>query len=320
MDTLATMVDAALAIEKLRVASEVRQTHIFLNGVKLLLEKGKITKKEAEELKGTWAKKRTYPIELKQYLSDSETDELHSRQIDLENYVDGRVAVLIKEHPAYHWFSRVKGVGRENIGKVVGKIRVKLDPEHPPRSKDKPNWADTISALWKFTGWAPVDGHSMKRVKGEKLEYNSQLRSMCWRLASSLKRAGGCFYEYYSEQKEIYRQRFLDKGYKVLPTPAGRWVCANCGQSWVKKGDIVPCCDNQNIVKKLKEEPPGVIWLGHLDMLAMRKMIKLFLACLWLVWRESEGLPVSSPYAIGELGHTHFIDPWEMVDKAKRKE
>jgi len=265
--TLNHMVDAAVAVEKLRVASEVRQTHLAL-----------------------------------QNKQDPENDELHRRLKDLEEYVDGRVADLIKAHPAYPWFSRVRGVGGENIGKVVAPINIER--------------AKTISGLWKFAGFSVEDGSAPRRVKGGgKLLYNSQLRSMCWRLASSLKRARGKFYEYYSKEKGKYTERFENQGYKILATPSGRWVCSNCGASWGKQRDITPCCDKQQIEKKLRQEPPGVIWVGHLDAMAVRKMIKLFLACLWLVWREAEGLPTRSPYAIEKQGHSTLISPWEMIDK-----
>lgn len=265
--SLVAWVDAALIIEKLRVASEVRQTHLSLQGKQ-----------------------------------DPETDELRRRLKDLEDFVDDRVAYLIQSHPAYYWFHRIKGIGRENIGKVVAPIDIER--------------ANTISSLWKFAGFAPTeDGKAMKRVKGQKLEYNSQLRSMCWRLASSLKRAKGKFYEYYIGEKDKYTERFLNQGYKILPTSKGKWICSNCGASWEKKRDITPCCDNPVIEKKLREEPPRVIWLGHLDMMALRKMIKLFLACLWLVWREAEGLPLTKPYAIDILKHSSLIDPWGMVDR-----
>jgi len=304
LTTLTTLVDAALAIEKLRVASEVRQTHLFLNGLKALEEERIITTEQVVTYKRNWKKNRsTEGIPQEHRLHDAETDELVRRQKDLEDFVDGRVAYLIQGHPAYFWFSRILGVGKENIGKVVGPIDIEK--------------AKTISGLWKFAGFAPdEEGKAMRRVKGGgKLEYNSQLRSMCWRLATSLTMANGKFYEYYIKEKGKYTERFENQGYKILPTPPGKWACLNCGESWAKKRDITPCCDNQQIEKKLREEPPGVIWLGHLDAMAVRKMIKLFLACLWLVWREAEGLPVTKPYAIDRLGHNSLIEPWEMVDR-----
>jgi hypothetical protein len=53
--------------------------------------------------------------------------------------------------------------------------------------------------------------------------------------------------------------------------------------------------------------------------MALRKMVKLFLACLWLEWRKAEGLPLTKPYAIEQLGHDSFISPEEMCDRESRE-
>lgn len=240
--SIPTLVDAALIIEKLRVASEVRQSHLARQGKK-----------------------------------DIETDDLHQRLLDLESYVDDRVAALLKAHPAYPWFSRVKGVGKENIGKVIGLIDIEK--------------ADTISSLWKFAGFAPVNGKAEKRQKGVKLHYNAQLRSMCWRLASSLLRTKGKFYEYYLKEKDKYQQRFQGEGKHIVPAT----------QLPKEEGK--------------KYEPADMIAEGHVHNMALRKMIKLFLALLWLSWREAEGLPTRNPYPVEYLGHKHPITPEEMCDK-----
>ena len=246
MDTLSMLVDAVLAIEKQRVASEVRQSHLAKRGER-----------------------------------DPETDELHRRTKELEDYLDGKVAGLIKGHPAYPWFSLVKGIGKENIGKVIGQIEI-----------DK---APTISALWKFAGFAVENGLAPKRTKGKKLSYNSRLRSMCWRVATSLLRAQGKFYDYYLPQKDGYVQRHVNQGLTIVPTTS------------------LPLIEGKRV------ETEGLISEGHVHNQAMRKMIKLFLSCLWLVWREAEGLPVTKPYAIDKLGHDSFIDPWSMTDKPERR-
>jgi len=278
---LPTLVDATLAIEKLRVAAEVGQTHLALRGK-----------------------------------HDPERDELHRRLRDLEDFVDGRVASLIQGHPAYPWFSRVKGIGRENIGKVVGLVDI--------------TQAEHISSLWKFAGFAPdKSGKAMKRVKGGgKLEYNSQLRSMCWRLGSAILKAGlrqqcaNCMHfigqekikkndgkcncgssdfktvattkysTYYLKEKEKYYQRYENQGVKIVPAT-----------SLPKDKD------------GKRYEPEGMISEGHVHNQAMRKMIKLFLGHLWIVWREAEGLPVTKPYVVDRLGHNSYIDPGELTDR-----
>ncbi len=240
--SLPALVDAALTIEKLRVSSEVRQSHLARHNE-----------------------------------HDPETDELHRRIRSLEDYVDARVATLLKAHPAYPWFSRVKGVGGENIGKVVGLVDIEV--------------ATTPSALWKFAGYAPVDGKAEKRQKGAKLHYNSQLRSMSWRLANSLLRARGKFYDYYLAEKDKYQQRFHNEGKQIIPATQ------------------LPKDNGKRF------EPSDLISEGHVHNMALRKMIKLFLALLWLTWREAEGLPTPTPYPVEYLGHSHVITPEEMCDR-----
>ena len=44
---------------------------------------------------------------------------------------------------------------------------------------------------------------------------------------------------------------------------------------------------------------------------ALQRTIKLWLSHLWDTWRRAEGLPVSEPYAISQLGHDGYISPQE---------
>jgi len=242
MKSIDMLVDAGLKTEKLRVATQVRRTHLGLRG-----------------------------------REDKLTDELLDRVGDLEKWIDDTIAELIQAHPAYPWFSRVRGVGRENIAKVIGQIDIEK--------------ADTISALWKFCGYSVDNGYAPKRIKGDTLHYNSNLRSMCWRLGSSLLRAKGRFYEYYLVEKDKYVQRYQGQGMSIVPATS------------------LPKVNGK------KQETDTIISEGHVHNRALRKMIKLFLACLWLIWRQVEGLPVTKPYVIDKLGHDGFIDPWKMVDK-----
>lgn len=50
---------------------------------------------------------------------------------------------------------------------------------------------------------------------------------------------------------------------------------------------------------------------AHIDRRARRKIEKIFLQHLWLVWRASEGLPVTDPYVHDILGHNHIVTPEE---------
>lgn len=44
---------------------------------------------------------------------------------------------------------------------------------------------------------------------------------------------------------------------------------------------------------------------SHIDAMAKRKTIKEFLKDLWMVWRQSEGLPITPPYDEAKLGIKH---------------
>jgi hypothetical protein len=52
----------------------------------------------------------------------------------------------------------------------------------------------------------------------------------------------------------------------------------------------------------------------HIERRTKRKVGKVFLGCLWLRWRELEGLPVTDPYPIAKLGHTSLIRPEEWAE------
>lgn len=242
------LVNSMLAIEKRRVATQVRLSHLEAQGKK-----------------------------------DPESMELLKRLTDLEAYMDGRIAGLIEQHPVWPWASQVKGVGRENLAKIVGLVDI--------------NKADTVSSLWQFAGYGLNNGKAPKREAGQKLAYNATLRSMCWRLAGSLMKVGGSFYDYYLKEKEKYAARFRKEGRKIvasakLPSKNGK-----------------------------RYEPEGMISEGHVHNMALRKMIKLFLACLWVSWREGLGLPTRPPYPIEKLGHDakHLIRPEDMVDRERKE-
>lgn len=54
---------------------------------------------------------------------------------------------------------------------------------------------------------------------------------------------------------------------------------------------------------------------------ALRKVVKLWVACLWAVWRKSEGLEVPDPYPIAYLQHTDTItaEEWVKYNLAHKK-
>lgn len=287
-ESLPFMVAVMMRVEKLRVSTQVRRSHLLRRGV-----------------------------------IDPQTDRVWGTLMGMEMWLDRDISALVEDHPAYPWFSRVKGVGTENIAKVIGLIDIERCPH--------------VSSLWQFAGygkdaicikcksviskpagkesdlevrrtWCPkckehkdvndtsqVFKETQRKRANEKLTYNSQLRTMCWRLGGSLMKAKGRYYTYYMEEKGKYIEKYTNQGYKIVPAAQ------------------LPTEKKEG--RSVKVEKDGYISEGHIHAMALRKMIKLFLSHLWTTWRANMGLPVGQPYVHEKLGHTHYCDPEEFAEK-----
>jgi len=267
-----------------------------------------------------------------------------------EAFADERLAALIVDHPTWPWASRILGVGKENYPKVVGSIEkfaryydignpmippyVNRDPQHYLKVEagkvvEKEGiWVEgierlaTVSKLYKYRGVNvdPETGETPKRRAGHKLSFNAELKMAHYRLDTSLLRATGIWY--YGGKEDGcspgylgYRDRITErkeaKGVKIVSTPTER-MCLNCNIEVKAKKTLY--CPNCGEKLTLKNEPPGYLFMGHLHMMALREMSKDFDICMWLVWREALGLPVTQAYKVVKLDHKP-IDPWKMVDR-----
>lgn len=133
-----------------------------------------------------------------------------------------------------------------------------------------PHEAKHASSFWKYAGLHVENGHAVKRKKNEKLDWNPRAKVLMWKVADSFIKQRTTFYrDIYDQAKDKYTKRFLGNG------KCERY--AEC-MSKLKKAKV-PSCKN------------------HMHYMAMRPMVKRFLADFWAAWRSLEGLPVSKPYA-----------------------
>lgn len=137
---------------------------------------------------------------------------------------------------------------------------------------------ENVSQLWRFAGGAVFNGQAERGQKGEKLHYNKRLKSICYLIVTQFLKAQTPLYcDLYYQYKEELRVKFPEK-IKVN----GAW----------KYND------------------------GHLHNMAIRKVGKIFLQHLWLVWRTAEGFPTTRPYIHDIGGHSKLIPPpnWPLKD------
>jgi hypothetical protein len=191
----------------------------------------------------------------------------------IEKRAFGEMGQELISHPAWPWLRRVKGIGPTLAAKLLCDIDIEL--------------ARHVSSLWKFCGLAPKNGRAMRKVKGEKLQYNQKLRNVCYLIGTQFlmtKRLSrpSPYLAIYDRWKIYYHEN-------------------RKGEAWQKSSG---------------EEDWRPL---RIDLAARRKMVNIFLSHLWLTWREAVQLPTSKPYAIGVLGHETYYEPWDFVEKEDTK-
>lgn len=142
----------------------------------------------------------------------------------------------------------------------------------------------TVSKLWRFCGWAVIDGQVDRCQKGETAPYNRKLKAICWNIVKG----------FIIQQTPVYADAYYDEKERQRRLHP-ETLCRECQIPWDQ-------CQQKRSHHKIFND-------GHLHNRAIRKVAKLFLQHLWLVWRSYEGLPVTKPYIHAIGGHDHYIPP-----------
>ena len=140
---------------------------------------------------------------------------------------------------------------------------------------------DTVSKYWAWWGLHTVDGKAPKRVSGKNINWNPKMRTLSWKIGKQ-----------FVMQGERYRMHY-DK---------------NKLQQTAIRMPLGVCPEYEKCLKKMRKRPKPAC-LGHIDAMARRYSVKMFVSHLWQRWRELEGLPVREPYALEHLGHTTKEEP-----------
>jgi hypothetical protein len=114
----------------------------------------------------------------------------------LEEEAEGEICELVKEWPIVQQMYQVRGIGLTLAAKVVAMVDIEK--------------ADTVSALWRYAGYAVIDGQREYPKKGEKLAYNKRLKCTLYLVGTSFLRSGSPYRKIYDKAKERYSQTKID--------------------------------------------------------------------------------------------------------------
>ena len=207
----------------------------------------------------------------------------------IEKAVLKHVKPLLREYRIYtDWLIKVRGIGPVLAAGFISGIKT-------------PARFENISKLWRYCGYAVIDGETESRKRGDKLSYSPFLKTMGWKAGESFVKIRGFYREAYEQFRSDEERKNEEGIIKPVEIAAG-FVLKDDGEILTKAK-----------IEKLKKEGISEVEVGmtnaHIYARAKRKTVKLFLAHLWQVWREIEELPVTKPYANTILGHENFIKP-----------
>jgi hypothetical protein len=115
---------------------------------------------------------------------------------ELEEELDGDIAKLIKDKPIVKEVMRLKGIGPMLSAKLISMIDIEK--------------ADTVSALWRYSGYGVINGERERPVAGEKLHYNKRLKTALYLVATSFMRSNSPYRTIYDSAKAYYQANRAD--------------------------------------------------------------------------------------------------------------
>jgi hypothetical protein len=154
--------------------------------------------------------------------------------------------------------------------------------------------ANTAGGFWRYAGLDP----SVSWSKGEKRPWNASLKTLCWKM-------GDCFMKFSNALDAngnpacFYGQLYRKKKLELVDLNESGKLFKTAEDTLSKKKFKDP--------KTLSTYNSGKCSDGHVDGMARRWAVKLFLSNLHELWCAAEGIPVAKPYSMAILGHTHYI-------------
>lgn len=122
----------------------------------------------------------------------------HERFDKLEKYLNEDIKRIVKDSddPILDDMTSIKGIGPILALKIAAMVDISRAP--------------TVSALWRYAGYAVIDGKGERPVKGQKLSYNKRLKIACRLAGESFLKSRSPYADVYYASKEYYKANRQD--------------------------------------------------------------------------------------------------------------
>lgn len=184
-----------------------------------------------------------------------------------------------RNHPIGVWMTSITGVGPVIAAGMLAYIDIKK--------------CNTAGSIWAYAGW---DGSRKVRKVGEKITWNPKFRVLCWKLGESFVKTSGrdsdVYGHLYLEKKAWYEAKNEAGGFKEKAEEELKL------KKYSKDSEAYKCYSQ------------GKLPAGHINAMAKRFAVKMFLSHLFTLWYEYDrGEPAPKPFVQDHLGHVHIMPP-----------
>ncbi|CAN5728889.1 hypothetical protein BH23GEM6_BH23GEM6_21520 [soil metagenome] len=228
----------------------------------------------------------------------------YRRALEQERETERILLELLQEHPAGGWIREVPGVDPA----AAGLLLARLDPGRAP----------TPSAFWSYCGLATVPGvvYRCTRCSAEFIVAECSRPPSGHTSPGSSAPCEGGLRQLISGTAPRVPQPKARAGDRALYDPEAKRIVYTIGHGLRGAGHLY---QSYYLHQRRLLDTTRPDWAsGRKHVTALRKMQKLFLAHLWLVWRESVGLPLTEPTADASLD-ARWSGPWVMTRSNARR-
>lgn len=146
---------------------------------------------------------------------------------EIEKNIKSYCAKRLKEYPIYtDWLKDVKGIGPVLASGLLAYIITPKRFENP-------------SNLWAYAGLHVIDGKAAKRKAGEKSNWNTKLKTLCWLVGESFvkQKKANKYRELYDRFRAFYDEKFPDESkghcYAMAKRKTVKVFLANLWEEWM---------------------------------------------------------------------------------------
>lgn len=203
-------------------------------------------------------------------------------------------------HPAWPWLRRIPAIAPTVLGRLVARLDVSR--------------AETPSSFWAYCGLATVPGveHRCSACglqgtypEGQRIDRGHHLPGGTEACPGRLRPVAD------PDPRVRVAQPRSRPGERAAYDAEAKRICYLIGTSLACDGG-----EYQRLFQRERSRLDGARpeWPpSRKHLAALRRVEKLFLAQLWIVWRQALDLPITRPHANAQEEHDGWIDPWKMV-------